>query len=190
MAGRAFAPRLDRFCLSDTFELPLPAEARNEPEARDAAAQMLERLAASRPGLLECHLSQAVGTLAAQIEVTLHEDGLGKQDLLVALEEIKKVRRLVVWGLESLVEAAGTMSDIAAMMEQTQAFAGEVARLAEGLPAAAEAAPAGDGQAANTAVSTATLQAPGPRASFCANCGRALSPEDRFCTYCGTRAER
>jgi hypothetical protein len=178
---RASAKEPARVLLSHSFELPIPAEIAANEEAASAIGGLLERVAAGRSSLLECHQTVQAGKATIEVMVTLHEDGMSKQGFLTALEEIRKVRRVIEWELDAMAQAVGLMSDVqsglGAIVERTGALASDAAKAAQEFEAAAAAEPAPQPQSA------AALPAGGV---FCPNCGRQAKPQQRFCTGCGT----
>jgi hypothetical protein len=180
----ASAAQPSRVLLSHSFEQAIPPEVAADAEAPTRIADLLERVAASRSTLLECRQKVQAGKATIEVVVTLHEDGMSKQGFLTALEEIRKVRRVVEWELEAMAEAVGLMSDVrsglGAIVERTEALASDAAKAVQEFeaPAAAE---------------TATPQ-PQPAAApddgvFCTECGRQARPGARFCNGCGSPLE-
>ncbi len=134
----------DPVIVTHSFEMAVPAEVQKDPEHREQLATLLERVATGRSGLIDCLFKDSGGKPTSEIAVTLHRDGLTKQSFLSALTEIGKVRRVVTWGLDSMALATDTLTDITAMMEETEALASEISKVTEGMEEAAaaeEAAP-------------------------------------------------
>ena len=175
-----------RILLSHTAPLPITQDS-SDPGAPQRVAALLERVAASRSALVDCRLIQREGEPTAQIVVTLHEEGATKQSFLVALEEIRNVRRVVAWEMETMALTLGLVSDIrsraAKIAQQTEALASE----------AAEAVAAAEATVAPTeAPPLAPSPSPAPAAPagvFCTTCGRQARPGARFCTGCGATLE-
>jgi len=189
---RASAAQPGRALLSHTAHTPLPEEVGGESEAQQRLAALLERVAASRSVLVDCRLVQWKGELATEIVVTLHEDGMSKQAFLTALEEIRKVRRVVEWELDAMAQTAGLMSEvrsgIGAIVERTEALASDAAKAIQEFEAPATAA-----EPAPTAPTPPPPPAAPPAAPdagvFCTECGRQARPGARFCNGCGSPLE-
>jgi hypothetical protein len=139
------------------------------------------------------------GKPAAEVLITLHADGISKQSFFSALEEVRKVVRVVTWELEGISAATDILSDVRAVVDQTGAIASEMAGAAEGLrtPAAAEEAP--PSEEASPAVEPVPAPEPAavpeapptptPAPRFCPSCGKEAKPGQRFCIGCGTSLE-
>ena len=132
----------------------------------------------------------------AEIAVTLHEEGMSKQSFLAALEEVRKVERVISWELESLALTLGMMSEVHSRVADITARTEALATDAASAVAKAEAeAAAADVPAAPTVdpspASPVTEGTPGPTPTrlFCTNCGRQVRPQQRFCTVCGSPLE-
>ena len=184
---RARAAQPGQVLLSHTAHMPLPEEVEGRPDAQERLVALLERVAASRSALIDCRLVQWKGELATEIVATLHEEGTTKQGFLVALEEIRKVTRVVAWELEAMALTLGLVSEVSArvgdIVERTEALASE----------AAEAVAAAEATVAPTeAPPLAPSPSPAPAAPagvFCTTCGRQARPGARFCTGCGATLE-
>jgi hypothetical protein len=193
----------DPVTVTHTFEMPVPQEVQSDPEGREQVATLLERTAASRSGLIDCRLVNGDGRTAAEVSVTLHGDGLTKQSFLSALTEISKVRRVVTWGLDNMTLAMDTLTDMSAMVQETEALASEISKVAEGMEeavAAEEAAPPSEAVSAEAppppsppepapAPAAEAAPPPAPERRFCSSCGRETKPGQRFCIGCGTSLE-
>jgi hypothetical protein len=151
-----------------------------DPEGPQQIATLLERVAANRSGLVECHPPAREGKTPAEVVVTLHEDGLSKHSFLTALEEVSKVTRVIAWELEGISMSAEVLSEVQSIVAQTGALASEVAQAGqEAPPPAEEPTPAPAPPPAPAA----------PAGVFCPNCGRQAKPQQRFCTGCGAPLE-
>jgi hypothetical protein len=183
----------DPVMVTHTFEIPVPEGVQRDPEGREQVATLLERTAASRSGLIDCRLVDGDGKSSAEVSVTLYGDGLTKQSFLSALTEISKVRRVVAWGLDNMALAMDTLTDMSAMVQETEALASEISKVAEGMEeavAAEEAAPPPpDAAPATSAPAPQAPSPPTPARRFCSNCGREAKPGQRFCIGCGTSLE-
>jgi hypothetical protein len=181
----------DPVIVTHTFDISVPDEVQKDPEGQDQVATLLERTAASRSGLIDCRLRNGEGKPTSEIAVTLYRDGLTKQSFLSALMEISKVRRVVAWGLESMALATNTLTDITAMMKETEALATEMSKVTEGMEETApeEAAPPPPPPEAAPAPSPEAPPTPAPARRFCSSCGRETKPGQRFCIGCGTSLE-
>jgi len=203
---RASGPLPSRVVLGQVFELPAPAEMSADPEGPQRIAMLLERVAAGRSGLVECRQTAQEGKPAAEAVVTLHQDGISKQSFLSALEEVRKVVRVIAWELEGISAAEDVLSEVRAVVEQSGAFTSEFTQAAEGLRAAAtpveapppqEAAPpepapaplAEPAPAPQPAVPPEPTPPPAPAGLFCPKCGKQAKPEQRFCIGCGAPLE-
>jgi hypothetical protein len=199
---RGSGPQPSQVHLQHTLELSLPAQVSSDPEGPQRIAAVLERVAAARSGLVECRPTAEQGKAAAEVVVTLHEDGMTKQVFLTALEELRKVARVITWDLEGVSATTEILSDVQAFVEKTEALASEMERAAgdveepappveepptqpdtaqvEEAPAPAEPSPPPQAPPAPTPPAAA------PASLFCPNCGRQAKPEHRFCIGCGT----
>lgn len=200
VAVRASGGEPVRLLLSHSFELPIPAEMAADAEKESRIAALVERVAASRSTLLECRQTVQEERMAIELAVTVHEDGMSKQGFLTALEEVRKVGRVVEWELEALALTAGLMSevrsDLGTIVERADTLASDAAKAAEELqipaapaevpPPPAEGAPlAAEPGPAPSPPPTAEA-APTPAARFCPSCGRQAKKEHRFCIGCGS----
>lgn len=194
----------DPVTVTHTFEMPVPQEVQSDPEGREQVATLLERTAASRSGLVDCLLKDIEGKPTSEIAITLHGDGLTKQSFLSALTEISKVRRVVTWGLDNMTLAMDTLTDMSAMVQETEALASEISKVAEGMEEAVageEAAPSPEAVSAEApppppppleptpAPAAEAAPPPAPERRFCSSCGRETKPGQRFCIGCGTSLE-
>jgi hypothetical protein len=195
---RGSRPEPDPVLVTHTFEMSIPDEMQRVAEGQEQVAALLERAAASRSGLIDCRPTQAEGKPAAEVSVTLHGDGLTKQCFLSALEDIRKMRRVVGWGLEGISQLASGLVDARAAMEDTEALAAEVAQAAEVVQEAAAApeaeapSPEPTPEPAEVAPSSPSAAVPGvttPTGRFCPNCGKQAKSDQRFCIGCGTSLE-
>jgi hypothetical protein len=185
--GVAAGPAAARTVLACAFDLPIPQNMAADPQAPQQIARVLERVAASRAGLVECRPAAAAGKPAAEIAVTLHEDGMNKQTFLSALEEIRKIARVIAWELEGLSASTEVLAEVQAIVEQAGAFASEAATAAEVRPPVAEPPPPPPPPPAPTPAPPAAPAA--PAGVFCSTCGRQARPGARFCTGCGATLE-
>ena len=191
---RALASRPGRLLISNIVQIPLPEELAADAEAPQRFTSLLEHVAASRSLLVDCALLPGQGELKAEIAVTLHEEGMSKQSFLAALEEVRKVERVISWEVESLALTLGMMSEVHSRVADITARTGALATDTASAVAEAEAAVA-DVAAAPTVepspASPVTERAPEapPTRLFCTNCGREVRPQQRFCTVCGSRLE-
>jgi len=177
---RASGPQPSRILLVCAFDLSVPAKMVADPEGPQQIATLLERVAANRSGLVECHPPAREGKTPAEVVVTLHEDGLSKHSFLTALEEVSKVTRVIAWELEGISMSAEVLSEVQSIVAQTGALASEVAQAGqEAPPPAEEPTPAPAPPPAPAA----------PAGVFCPNCGRQAKPQQRFCTGCGAPLE-
>ena len=150
-----------------------------DPEGPQRIAALLERVAASRSALVECRPVAQGGKLAAEVAVTLHADGVSKQNLLTALEEVRKVVRVIGWEIQGISVAADIVSGVRALAEETGAFASDLAQAAAAPVEAQPAPPAPAGPAPASAAES----------RFCPSCGKQSKPQQRFCTGCGATLE-
>jgi len=187
---RASGPQPSRILLVCAFDLSVPAKTVADPEGPQQIATLLERVAANRSGLVECHPPAREGKTPAEVVVTLHEDGLSKHSFLTALEEVSKVTRVIAWELEGISMSAEVLSDVRAIVEQAGTFASEVAQVGgkADAPASAPAATVTPAPVSPPAPAPPPAAAP-PAAVFCPNCGRQAKPQQRFCSGCGTSLE-
>ena len=197
---RASGPQPSRVLLTHAFELTLPAELSAEPEGPQRLATVLERVSASRSGLVECRPVVEEGKPAAEVLVTLYADGISKQSFLNALEEVRKVVRVVTWELEGISAATEILSDVRAVVDQTDAIASGIVKAAEGPRAAAAAVeappPPEEASPAVELTPEPTVEPPpeappppAPTPRFCPSCGREKKPGQRFCIGCGAPLE-
>ncbi len=174
--------------MTHAFGVPVPEEVREEEDWREKVARLVESVAISRSGLIQCRLREGEEEPTAEVVVTLHHDGITKQSFLTALEETEKVRRVIEWGLESISSSIGILSDVRSVVEQTEALTSEVSKGAEGVeePVAPVSAPT----AAPTAITPPPEAVPLELAGrFCSKCGKEAKPGQRFCIGCGTSLE-
>jgi hypothetical protein len=181
---RASTGEPGRALLSHAFELPIPSEIAADAEAATRIADLVERVAASRSSLLECLQTIQAGKTTIEVVVTLHEDGMSKQSFLTALEEIRKVRRVVEWELDAMAQTVGLMSEVqsglGAIVERTGALASDAAKAVQEFEAPA---------AADTAAPQPQPAAAPDASVFCTECGRQARPGARFCNGCGSPLE-
>jgi hypothetical protein len=176
-----------RTLLSHTFEPSIPAEVAGADQGNERVTALLERVTTSRSGLVECHLVGPKERPAAEIVATLHDDGMTKQGLLSALEEIRKVRSVITFELEEMGLAASMVSEVQSRL----------GNIVEEAPDTAEAISPPEAATAAQAQQTAPAPSPTPEAAapsaptrrFCPNCGREAKPGQRFCIGCGTSLE-
>ena len=193
VAVRAPASHPGRILVGNTAQMPLPEELVRDPEASQRLTALLERVAASRSLLVDCALLPGQGELKAEIAVTLHEEGMSKQSFLAALEEVRKVERVISWELESLALALGMMSEVysrvADITARTEALATDAASaVAEAEAAAALTEPPPPAvEPSQPQVETAVVAEQSDASSdvFCPNCGQQMRPDARFCRSCG-----
>jgi hypothetical protein len=193
---RASAAAPGRVLVAHACQPSVPAEMAADPEGPQRFTVLLERVAGSRSGLVECRPVMAGEKLAAEVVVTLHEDGLSKQSFLTSLEEVRKVGRVIAWELEGISAGAEMLSDVQAIVEQTGALASELERAAGGAERAAARA---EGQPSVQAAPSAAEPTPPPPPPapvapatggvFCTECGRQARPGARFCNGCGASLE-
>ena len=195
IAVRASGPQPSRVLLAHTFELPIPVEIAADPDAPQRIATLLDRVAASRSGLIDCRPLAPEGK-AAEVTLTLHADGISKQNFLCALDEVCKVVRVIEWELEGISAAADIVSNVRSLVEQTGTFASELAQAvaapAEGLasPAQPEGAPPTSAAPQPPPPAPAATPVAAPAAGvFCTECGRQARPGARFCNGCGSPLE-
>ena len=185
IAVRASGPQPSRVLLAHTFDLPIPVEIAADPDAPQRIATLLDRVAASRSGLIDCRPLAPEGKAAAEVTLTLHADGISKQNFLSTLEEVRKVVRVIGWELEGMSAAADIVSGVRALVEQTGALTSELAETAAA-PVEAESAP----QAGPPPLAPQPQPPAAPDAGvFCAECGRQARPGARFCNGCGAPLE-
>jgi len=210
---RASGPQPSRVLLAHAFELSVPTQVNAEPDGPQRVVTLLERVSASRSALVECRPMVREGKPAAEVLITLHADGISKQSFFSALEEVRKVVRVVTWELEGISAATDILSDVRGLVEQTGVIASGMAGAAEGLrtpataeevappeevspavgpapapqPAAVPEAPASPPEAAPAQPGPASE--PAPAARFCPSCGKETKPGQRFCIGCGTSLE-
>jgi hypothetical protein len=198
----------DRVLLTHAFDMTVPAEVRAEEDWRQQVARLVESVAVSRSGLVQCRLLEEKEKPTAEVVVTLHHDGIMKQSFLTALEETRKVRQVIEWGLEGISSSVEILSNARSVVEQTEALASEMSKAAEGGEEPAAAAP--PPKAAPTAITPITpppeaeaepaaptppppppepAPPPAPAGLFCPKCGKQAKPEQRFCIGCGTSLE-
>jgi len=175
--------------MSHTTHVPLPEEIDRDPKAQQRLAALMERVAASRSALVECRLVEWRGALTAEIATTLHEEGASKQGFLTAVEEIRKVTRVMAWELEAMALTMGMVSEMGArigsIVERSEALAADAARAVKEFeaPAAVEDAPP------PAPPSPPPVPPAAPASVFCANCGQQAKPGARFCRQCGAALE-
>jgi len=172
--------------------MPLPDELAADAEATQRLTALLERVAASRSLLVECSLLPSQGELKTQIVVTLHEEGMSKQSFLAALEEVRKVERVIGWEVESMAMALGMMSevhsrvaDIAARTEALGSDAASAVAEAEAAAALTEPPPAVEPSQPQAETAVVVEQSDASSDVFCRNCGQHVRPDARFCRACG-----
>ena len=191
VAVRAPASQPGRLLVSDTVQMPLPDEVARGPDAGEQLAALLERVAASRSLLVECSLLPSPGELKTQIVVTLHEEGMSKQSFLAALEEVRKVERVIGWEVESMAMAMGMMSDVhsrvADIAARTEALASDAASAVAEAAAALTEPPPPAVEPSQPQAETAVVAEQSDASSdvFCRNCGQQLRSDARFCKACG-----
>ena len=190
---RALAPHPGRLLVSNIVQIPLPEELAADAEAPQRLTALLERVAASRSLLVDCALLPGQGELKAEIAVTLHQEGMSKQSFLAALEEVRKVERVISWELESLALALGMMSEVysrvADITARTEALATDAASaVAEAEAAAALTEPPPPAVEPSQPQAEAAVVAEQSDASsdvLCPNCGQQMRSDARFCRSCG-----
>jgi hypothetical protein len=195
---RASVGQPGRVLLSHTAHTPLPEEVGGESEAQQRLAALLERVAASRSALVDCRPVQWKGELATEIVVTLHEDGATKQGFLVALEEIRKVRSVLAWELDTMALTVGLVSEVRSrvegVVERTEALASDAAKAVQEFEASAAALEPASATAVPEPPPPTPAPPPAPAAPsaggvFCTECGRQARPGARFCNGCGASLE-
>lgn len=183
----------DPVMVTHSFEMAVPNEVQKDPGYREQLATLLERVAAGRCGLIDCLLKDGQGKPTSEIAVTLYRDGLTKQSFLSALTEISKVRRVIAWGLENMALATDTLTDITAMMKETEALASEISKVTAGMEETPTEEAAAPPESAPAEVSPspppAAAQTATPSGRFCPNCGKQAKAGQRFCIGCGTALE-
>ena len=183
ISARAPASQPNRLLLAHTFEPAAAAGIAGRSNGKEQITTFLEGVTAGRSGLVECRLAEGEKVPVAEVAVTLHEDGISKHGFLSALAEIRKVRRVVEWGLEAMSVAEGVVEDFEGVAREAEALSSQVQQAAESveeLAAAAEATPPPPEPASAEAA---------PAGRFCPSCGRQAKPEHRFCIGCGTPLE-
>jgi hypothetical protein len=201
---REFASHPGRILVSSVVQMPLPDALAGDADAPERFAALLERVAASRSSLVDCVLLPNSDGLRMQISASLYEEGMSKQSFLAALEEVRKVERVIGWELESMAATMEMMSDVhsrvAGIVARTEALASDAAgAVAEAEDAAAapteSAAPvsepvAMDAPPVAVEPEPAWQEGPPPQAErFCTNCGAAIRGAAKFCRTCGARLE-
>ena len=193
VAVRAPASKPGRLLVSNIVQMPLPDELAADAEAPQRLTALLERVAASRSLLVECSLLPSPGELKTQIVVTLHEEGMSKQSFLAALEEVRKVERVIGWEVESMAMALGMMSEVhsrvADIAARTEALASDAASAVAEAEAAAALTepppPAVEPSQPQAETAVVAEQSDASSDVFCRNCGQQMRPDARFCRACG-----
>ena len=193
VAVRAPASKPGRLLVSNIVQMPLPDELAADAEATQRLTALLERVAASRSLLVECSLLPSQGELKTQIVVTLHEEGMSKQSFLAALEEVRKVERVIGWEVESMAMALGMMSEVhsrvADIAARTEALGSDAASAVAEAEAAAVLTepppPAVEPSQLLAETAVVAEQSDGSSDVICRNCGQLMPSDARFCRSCG-----
>lgn len=175
-----------RTLLSHTFEPSVPAEVAGADQGNERVTALLERVTTSRSGLVECHLVEPTERPTVEIVATLHEDGMTKQGLLSALEEIRKVRSVIAFELEEMGLAASMVSEA---QSRLGSIVEEAPATAEAISPPEAATVQAQPQPEPTPAPPPEAPPPAPTRRFCSSCGRETKPGQRFCIGCGTSLE-
>ncbi len=186
---RASGQQPSRLLLACTFDLPVQPEMAADPEGPQRIAMLLERVAASRSGLVECHPSRPDGKPAEVVVIILHEDGLNKQSFLTALTRTEEGHPQ---------SSPGSWKGCPRVQRFCLRCKPSLSRRAL-LPRVAKTGREADTPASAPAATVTPAPAPPPAPAapapaaapsrFCPSCGRQAQPQQRFCTGCGATLE-
>lgn len=203
----------NRLLLSYTFEFTLP---RGLAGGAERFVDLCENVVLSRSSLITCLPRTGETGVSAEVNVTLFTEGLTKQLLQTALEEVRKVGSLLGRALEAESLSAGVMADVQSIVRETSdalrsaveaGATADVPSVVQEAVAIVEEAPAVVIEEPRVSVEEPAVEEPvsavieeaapvveappqaEPSGRFCTNCGAAIRGPAKFCRTCGARLE-